>query len=414
MARPDASDAPPGSIVLIGGGLAAASTAQGLRDRGFDGSVVIIGDEPNPPYERPPLSKTYLSEHAAADELTLLDADRAAELELTIRTGERADALDRGAGEVVLESGHRIAADAVLLATGGTARTLPRLSGEHVHTLRTRADAERLRATLGSAERLLLVGFGFVGAEVAATARAFGVEVTAVEVDGHPFARVLGGEVAEALLSRHREAGVDLRTRTTVEACDPTREGVLAELSDGSRVEATAVLVGVGMAPSTGLAADAGLDVDDGVVCDASGRSSLPGVWAAGDVARWEHPLHGAVRVEHYDTALRHGEVVAASILGGSETYEEPHWFWTDQHEQRLQVAGVTADADDVVVHGPDHEGRLLAFYRSGEVVCAVAGIDRTRDVRGGRRLVTARATPSRSELADPDVDLRALARAHR
>ena len=395
------------TLVIVGGGMTAASAAETLRRAEFDGRIVIVGRERHLPYERPPLSKEYLRGEQGRDALPAMDQDWYDEQDVELRTGTEVVSLDAGAPSIELADGEVLDADAVLLATGGTPRRMPAEPSERVRYLRTIEDADRIRELMASG-RLVVVGAGFIGAEVAASARSRGVEVTLLERNGTPLARALGEEVGRLYGEIHRDHGVDLRTGALVDSIDETADGVVVRLGEGSAVEADAVLVGVGIAPNTDLAEAAGLDVEDGILVDERCRTSADAVFAAGDVANHLHPLFGRLRVEHFDNAIKMGAAAARAMLGSEEVFDDPHWFWSDQYDVNLQYAGFARRWDQVVIRGSTDERSFVAFYLDGGKLLAALGMNRGRDIRRSLKLIGSRPDPSR--LRDEEVDLRTLA----
>jgi 3-phenylpropionate/trans-cinnamate dioxygenase ferredoxin reductase subunit len=398
----------PRTFVIVGASLAAAAAAQALREEGFDGRIALIGAEPHLPYERPPLSKDYLRGEAGADILPVHPASWYEEHQVELRLGTLVTALDPAGPSVELESGERLDAEAVLLATGGRPLRVPAPPSDRILTLRTREDSDRIRALVGDGRRLVVVGAGFIGAEVAASARELGTEVVMLEMAEVPLHRALGAEVGRIYGQIHRDHGVDLRTGRGVGSVELSDGGAVVRTTRGDTVEGQAVVVGVGIEPAAELARDAGLEVDNGVVVDAACRTSAPGVFAAGDVANHDHPLFGRLRVEHFDNALRMGAHAARSMLGSPEPFDDPHWFWSDQYDVNLQYAGFARLWDTVVVRG-DLEGRDgVAFYLQEGVLMAALGLNRGRDVRRALKLIGTRPDPS--ALRDEERDLRKLA----
>lgn len=404
------------TFVIVGGGMAGASAIDGLRGDGFDGRIVLVGEEAHLPYERPPLSKRYLHDGGPSDALGVRDAPWYAEHAVELRLGERAERLDAAGGALVLASGERLAADGVLLATGGRVRELPGAPpSARVRYLRTIEDADALRPYLGAGRRVVVVGAGFIGGEVASTARELGAEVTVLELLDTPLQQALGVEMGEVCAALQRDHGVDLRTGEGVEKVVETDGGVTVRTTTGAEVAGDVVVVGIGMRPNAEIAERSGLEVGDGVAVDAQCRTSQQAVWAAGDVAWHEHPLFGRrLRVEHHDNALRQGRAAARSMLGGTEPYSEPHWFWSDQFGTNIQYAGHAPSWDEVVVRGSVEERAFAAFYLVSGVVRAVLGFDRAREVQAGRRLVASAAQPEPAELGDESVDLREIVKRHR
>lgn len=377
-------------ILIVGAGLAAVRVVERLRELGCDDEVVMVGEERHAPYDRPPLSKQVLRGERGPvwlrEDWDSLDA-------LLLR-GRRAVALHANPRTVLLDDGQELAYDALVIATGASPRTLPGLHGEGVHLLRTLDDAEALRADLQRVGEVAIVGGGFIGCEVAASARALGVDVTLVEVLAAPLARVLGLQVAREVAGLHERAGVSLRCGVSV--VEARGEGAVRELllSDGSTVPAEVVVLGLGVVPATGWLDGSGVEVDDGVVCDAHGRTSVPGVWAAGDVARWWHPgLEAAVRLEHWTTAADQGAAVAADLCGSPAPLADVPYFWSDQHGVKLQVLGVPHPDDDTTLLrvGPQRD-RLLALYSRDGRLTAVLGVSAPRWVMRMRPLLAAGA----------------------
>jgi 3-phenylpropionate/trans-cinnamate dioxygenase ferredoxin reductase subunit len=395
------------TFVIVGAGLAGAAAAAELRGGGFDGRLVMIGAERHPPYERPPLSKEYLRGEQN-EPVFARPAEWYEENSVELRLGTRVSSLDPSAPSVEIEGGDRIDADAVLLATGGSPRRLPDAPEQGVLYLRTIEDSDRIRKAL-TGGRLVVVGAGFIGAEVAASARAKGVDVTVLEMAPVPLQRALGDEVGLIYGQIHRDHGVDLRTEEGVERIEAADGGVVVRTSKGDAIEAEAVVVGVGIVPNADLAEAAGLAVSNGVDVDASCRTSAPGVFACGDVANHDHPLFGRIRTEHFDNALKMGAHVAGAMLGREEPFADPHWFWSDQYDVNLQYAGFAMSWDKVVIRGSLEERDGAAFYLNEGMLLAALGLNRGKDVRRAMKLIAARATPDEAALADETVDLRTL-----
>lgn len=369
------------TIVVAGASLAGLRAAEVLRHEGFDGSIVMVGDEPQRPYDRPPLSKQVLS-GKWEPERTILPASSDDSLELEWRLGVRAVRLDLGGRRVVLADGSDVSFDGLVIATGATPRPLPGagdLSG--VHTLRTLDDCLAVRHALDAGvQRVVVVGAGFIGAEVAATCRARGVDVTLVEALPVPLGRVVGPEIGAVCAEVHRDHGVDVRLGVGVERIDGDGRVERVGLADGSVVGAQLVVVGVGVLPNTGWLDGSGLTIADGVVCDET-TLAAPGVVAAGDVARWPNRRYGeAMRVEHWDNALDMGAHAARRLLGGdggSAPYMPVPWFWSDQYDHKIQMAGRPGPGDDmVVVHGSLAERRFVALYGRQRMVVGALGFD--------------------------------------
>ena len=367
------------TFVVVGGGLAGAKAVESLRDQGFDGRLVLIGAEPHLPYERPPLSKGYLQGKSTIEDAVVHDQAWYDEHDIELRLGREATGLDV-VGHTVALGDELITYDKLLLATGSQPRllNLPGADLDGVLTLRTVEDSDRLRAAFDGAARVVFIGGGWIGLEVAAAARQAGAEVTVLEALPLPLVRVLGDEMAGVFADLHREHGVDLRTGVTVEeieAADGTGHVGAVRLGDGTRIPATVVVVGIGAAPDVTLAEDAGLEVDNGVLVDAGGRTSDPDVFAAGDIAHAEHPVLGRrIRVEHWANALNQPATVATAMLGGDASYDNLPYFYTDQYDLGMEYVGLGAPDDEVVVRG-DRDGReFVAFWlRDGRVTAGMA-----------------------------------------
>lgn len=401
----------PATLVAVGAGQATATAVRLLRRRGFDGRLVVLGDEPHAPYQRPPLSKEYLRGEADRDDVTVLDPAWCESNDVDLRLGTRAERIssDGGAHRVHLAGGEELRADAVLLATGVRARRLPGVAGDRVVYLRTVDDADRLRALLPSAERVAIIGAGLIGSEVAASARDLGVQVACLELAPQPLLGQLGPRMARVYAEMHRENGVDLRLAQHVEAVTETPSGVFVRTADGA-VEADLLVVAVGAVPNDELARASGLPVDPeagGVLVDAECRTAAEGVFAAGDIASRFDPAAGRhVRVEHSDNATRQGTAVARALLGQSVPAPEPSWFWSDQYEYGLQFVGAPRPDAEVVVRGSVDDRDFAAFYVADGRIHAAFAVDRGGDVTAARELIARGIPVPEAALADEDIDL--------
>jgi len=390
-------------IAVVGASLAGLRAAESLRRLGYGGALVLVGAEKHLPYDRPPLSKELLQGRWEVDRIGLRRQPYE-ELELDLRLGVRATALDLAARELVLGDGVREPFDALVLATGASPRRLrgqPDLPG--VHLLRTLDDALALRAALEARPRVLVVGAGFIGAEVAASCRARGLQVTLVEPLPVPLARGLGEAMGRVCAELHRDQGVDLRCGVGVSGFQGHQRVERVTLSDGSSVEADLVVVGIGAAPETGWLEGSGLRLDDGVVCDAF-CAAAPGVFAAGDVARWHNPLFGEeMRVEHWSNAAEQGSYVAERLAGtdlGAQPFAPVPFFWSDQYGVKIQFAGRMRPDDEVrLVAGSLAERKFTALYGRAGRLSGVLAWSRPRDLAKYRRLIAA-ATSFESALA--------------
>ncbi len=367
------------SVAVVGGSLAGWSVAAGLRAGGFDGRIVVIGAETHRPYDRPPLSKAFLAGDLDAADIALTTDDSLAEVAAEWLLGRRAVSLDAATRTVTLDDGSAVTADAVVIATGARARALPGTNGlGGVHTLRTLDDALALRAELPGAERLVVVGGGFIGAEVAATARGAGRTVDVVEATPLPMVDALGPEMAKVITGLHAEHGTTLHVGAPVHQL-VGRDGRVAgvRLVDGRELPADLVVVGIGVQPNIEWLAGSGLATDDGVLVDEFGAASLPGIYAAGDVARFPSARAGGhVRVEHWTHARDQGAAVAGTILGERVGYDPVQYVWSDQYGVMIQFAGYAApDAEVEIVEGDVAERRFVAVYRRDGRDVAVLGL---------------------------------------
>lgn len=403
--------------VMIGGGHTSASAARSLRRHGFDGSIVIIGEESRPPYQRPPLSKEYLQGESEEDELWSVEPDWYGENDVELHLGSRVASIDRDDLDVVLEDGTRIPADSVLIATGGRPRLFPGAEySERIFYLRTFEDSARLREHLGAGRHLIVVGAGFIGSEVAASARMLGTRVTALEGLPNPLDRVLGSQMGEICARIHLDQGVDLRCNVTVSSIEETDGSVLVRTGDGAVIEGDAVVIGIGILPNVEVAQASEITVGNGVRVDEFGRTSMEGVFAAGDVANHQHPLFGRrMRVEHFDHASRHGALVARNMLAKGladrHRYLDAHWFWSDQYGLSLQYAGHAEQWDEIVIRGSVEDRDFIAFYLKDGLIEAVFGVDRGGDVMMAKSLIAERKPFDPEALRDEDVELESLLR---
>lgn len=401
-------------MLIIGGGLAGGTAAEALRDEGFDGDITVVAAEPHPPYQRPPLSKGYLAGDEGSDAVILHPAQWYAERGIRLLTGVAATSLDPAAHAVDLDSGEQLEYGAVLLATGATPRMLP-LPGHElpgVMTLRRLDDSDALAATLkGGGQRLVVIGAGWIGMEVAATARGFGNEVAILERDAVPLAAALGAEMGEVFRGLHLAHGVDLRTSVGVDRIvgDVRAEGVVV---DGETLPADLVLVGVGAAPDTRLAETAGLALLNGILTDSALRTSAPDVFAAGDVANPFHPvLQRHLRSEHWANALNAGKVAARSMLGLPASFDEIPYFYTDQYDLGMELSGyapLMPDAE-IVVRGDVDAREFIAFWVDHGRVVAGMNVNVWDVNEGVQALIRSGDRVDADLLRDADVPLESL-----
>lgn len=388
-------------IVIVGASLAGLRAAEGARGAGFDGEIVLVGAETHPPYDRPPLSKELLAGTWDVDRLALR-ATGTWDADLDVRLGVRAASLDVLGRQVVLEGGEPLPYDALVIATGAEPRWIPGTRGrEGVHVLRTIEDALALRAAFDTGARVAVIGAGFIGAEVAATARRRGLEVTVVEALPVPLVRGLGAEMGAVAAALHRDEGVDLRTNVTVTSLlgDGPVEGL--RLDDGTTVAADVVVVGVGVRPSTDWLEGSGLELRDGVACDEHCEAlGAPGVFAAGDVARWFNPLFGEeMRLEHWTNAAEQGDHAgrnAARRVRGEplEPFAPVPYFWSDQYDTKIQYVGRAGGDDEVrVVAGSVAERKFVAVYGREGRLTGCLGFSMPRKLMRFRSLLAERAS---------------------
>jgi 3-phenylpropionate/trans-cinnamate dioxygenase ferredoxin reductase subunit len=401
------------AIVIVGASLAGATAAATLRGEGYDGRLVVIGDEEVPPYERPPLSKTYLRGEQPLEGLFVRPPDFWEDHGIELLAGQRAEALDAHARTVTLAGGTSIRFDRALVATGVRNRRLdvPGSDLDGVVQLRTIADADRIRASAASSAKVVVVGFGFIGAEVTASLRMLGVDVEVVEIFHTAMARVLGGTLGPVLESLHRDRGVRFHFGDAVERFEGAGRVERVVTRTGVTIECGGVVVGIGTEPNVEVMPDAvAANGGGGIEVGPTLEPAIDGVFAAGDVATHEHPLFGPIRVEHFDNALKMGEHAARNLLGAGAVFDDPHWFWSDQYEHEIQMAGVVPQVDDstMVVRGSLDDRRFCAFLLDDAgVLRGAISLDWPRDCRRSLKLIAAQAAPPAEALADPDVDLR-------
>jgi 3-phenylpropionate/trans-cinnamate dioxygenase ferredoxin reductase component len=400
------------TFVIVGAGMAGGKAAETLREEGFDGRVVLLGGEPERPYERPPLSKDYLRGETERGGVYLQeDAGWYDEHDVELRPSTHVESLDVAARAVVLAGGERIDYDALLLTTGAEPKRppIPGTDLDAVHVLRTLEDSDVLRGVLDAGGRLVVVGAGWIGSEVSASARQRGMDVALVEPQSVPLEGVLGPELGAFYRDVHADHGVQLHLGTGVEAIEGDGRAERVRTSDGTVLDCTAVLLAVGVAPRTQLA-EGVLDVDNGILVDASLRASADGVFAAGDVANHAHPLFGRLRVEHWANALEQGPSAARAMLGSDVVYERVPYFFSDQYDVGMEYAGHSAPGDTVVFRGDPATREFIAFWlRDGRVT---AGMNvNVWDVNEHlQELVRSGASVGPERLRNPDVPLDELA----
>ena len=404
------------TYLITGASLAGAKAAEALRTEGFDGRLIMIGAEPEHPYERPPLSKDYLLGKAERDSIYVHPPQWYADQEVDLRLGVTVTGIDRSSHQVTFADGSRAGYTKLLLTTGSAPRllTVPGADLAGVLYLRTVQDSDRIRAAVQDASRVIVIGGGWIGLETAAAARISGAEVTVLEAADLPLLRVLGPEVAQVFADLHRDHGVDLRTG--VQVAEITGSGGRADgvrLADGGRVPADVIIVGVGIAPRTELATDAGLEVDNGIRVDAALRTADPDIYAAGDAASAFHPRFGKhIRVEHWANALNQPQAAARSMLGQDVAYDRVPYFFTDQYDLGMEYSGYAEPGEyDQVVFRGDVAGReFIAFWLGGGRVLAGMNVN-VWDINDKIEALVRSGQPVEvTRLTDPDVPLEALA----
>lgn len=406
------------TFVIVGANLAGGAAAIALRDRGFDGRLILIGAEAHPPYERPPLSKAYLRGETMLDDAILHPVEwyGANGVELLLAT--RAERVDPHDKVVLLQrpgADRTVPYDKVLIATGARNRRFdaPGSDLPGVFQLRTPEDADRIRARAAEASTAVVVGAGFIGCEVAASLRAKGLQVDVIDRGDVPLQRVLGEDVGRVIEHVHLDHGVRFHHRQQVARIQGSEAAGVQRIvtTSGDTFEADLVVVGVGVEPVTDVVDGTGIATGNGILTDAYLRTNVPDVFAAGDVADHDDPVFGRhVRVEHWDNALKGGAAAARNMLGDDVAYDEPHWFWSDQFDMELQYAGFATRWDRFVVRGSIEGRRFVGFYLADGIVRGVVGMNRGRDVRRSLPLVKAALPVDPADLADDDVDLRELA----
>lgn len=398
--------------VILGAGLAGASAAIALRKYRADARVTLIGEEDQPPYERPPLSKGYLRGDTPIEKLQVRPPEFYAQQAIDTMFGTRARGIDERGRHVDLEDGRKVPFDRLLIATGARNRRppIPGIDLQGVHQLRTIGDADRLRQEMQPARTAVVVGMGFIGCEIAAALRHHQVEVVAIEPGPTPLARVLGETVGATLATLHASHGVQTIFNDTVERFEGNGRIAHVITAAGRRIPCDVAVVGVGVEPVVDLLAGTSIRIDNGIVVDQHCATSVDGIYAAGDVANHYHPVFGRhIRVEHWQNAMRQADTAARNMLGERIPYDEVPWFWSDQYDANIQYAGHHTAYDELIVRGQLDGGSYAAFYMRGGVIDAVVGLNSAKDVRRTMPLIKARRPVDPDRLRDVSVDLRSL-----
>jgi 3-phenylpropionate/trans-cinnamate dioxygenase ferredoxin reductase subunit len=400
------------SYVVVGASLAGATAAITLREENANARVTLIGAEPEPPYERPFLSKAYLRGEVPFEKAQVRPSSFYAEHGIEILLGTRVTRIDAAANMVELADRRQVRFDALLVATGGRNRRVPIPGAEldGIYGLRTVEDADRIRAEIVPGRRAVVVGMGFIGSEVAASLRQSGLDVVVVEPSKTPLHRVLGESVGQAIADLHRAHGVRTIFEDSVAAFEGTSRVACVVTAAGLRLDCDFVVVGIGIEPAVDMLQGSGIHVDNGIVVDEFCQTNISGIYAAGDVANHYHPIFDRqIRVEHWQNALKQGAAAARNMLGRPVAYDEIHWFWSDQYDVNLQYAGFHTQWDELVVRGRLDSGSFLACYVSQGRIDAAVSLNRAKDVRQAMPLIKARRRVNLAQLRDESVDLRSL-----
>jgi 3-phenylpropionate/trans-cinnamate dioxygenase ferredoxin reductase subunit len=398
--------------VIIGASLTGASAAIALRKQSVDANITLIGAEDGLPYERPQLSKGYLRGAVAFEQLLVRPVEFYSAQRIELMLGSRVTNIDSSRRIVYVADGRRVAYDSLLIATGAHNRHahIPGIDLEGVHSLRDIRDADRLRAEMRPGGKVVVVGMGFIGSEVAASLRHEGLDVTTVDPGNTPLARLLGAAVGATLADLHESYGVRTIFNDSVAALEGGRRIEAVTTRSGLRIPCDMVVMGIGVEPTVDFLDGSGVDVDNGVVVDQFCATNVAGIFAAGDVANHYHPVFGRhIRVEHWQNAMRQGAAAAPSMLGELVPYDEVPWFWSDQYDANIQYAGYHTSFDELVVRGQLDGGSYAAFYLNGGVIDAVVGLNNAKDVRRTMPLIKTRRRVDPNRLQDESVDLRSL-----
>ena len=396
-------------VVVVGAGQAGSAVVAKLRGLGFDGQITLVGEEPAPPYQRPPLSKAYLMGEMEEERLWLRSNAFYAEQNITLRLGEKVGAIDRAAKTLTVGD-DTLSYDHLVLTTGSTPRRLPAAIGGDlagVYTVRTLADVDAMRAEFAPGRRVVIVGGGYIGLEAAAVARKLGLEVTVLEMAPRILQRVAAPETSDYIRALHQAHGVTILESTGLDRLLGTGHVAGVRLQDGRELPADFVIAGVGIIPGQALAETAGLEIENGIKTDAHGRTSDPFIWSAGDCASfpWKG---GRIRLESVGNAIDQAEVIAENIMGAGKDYIAKPWFWSDQYACKLQIAGLNTGYDNIVTRGPEGEGVSFWYYQ-GDTLLAVDAMNDPRGYMVGKRLIEAGKSPDKAKVADLSVPLKDL-----
>ncbi len=402
-----------GRIVVVGAGQAGCSLVAKLRALGYDGDLTLIGDEPVPPYQRPPLSKAYLLGEMEEERLYLRPAHFYDDERIDLRMGAPVEAIDPVAQTVTI-GGEAIAYDQLALTTGSVARALPASIGGDkagVYLVRSLADVDAMAPEFQDGRRVVVVGGGYIGLEAAAVAAKLGLKVTLLEMADRILQRVACPETSDYFRALHLSHGVEIREATGLSEVLGEGRVTGVRLDDGTEIETDFVIAGIGIAPGEALAQAAGLALENGIAVDGMGRTSNPNIWAAGDCASFPY-RGGRIRLESVQNAIDQAECVAENMLGAGADYDAHPWFWSDQYDVKLQIAGLNTGYENVVVRSGDRDGAVSHWYFRGAELLAVDAMNDPRAYMIGKRLIEAGTSPSPDVIADPGADLKALLKA--
>ena len=402
-------------LVIVGGGQAAAQAVQSLRQQSFTGAITLLSDEPHPPYQRPPLSKKYFAGELARERLLLRPATFYAEKGVALELGARVEEIEPAERRVRLRDGRTLAYDRLLLATGSRARVLPVPGADlpGVHYFRTIADVDSILVSLAPGARAVLVGAGYIGLEVAASARQRGFDVTVLEAADRVMSRTVSAEVSAFYEACHRTAGVAIHCNAGVKAFHGGARVTAVETTDGRQFACDVAIIGIGIEPNVELAARAGLPCSNAIVVDELARTADPNIVAAGDCTNHPLPLlERRVRLESVPNAIHQAKVAAASLVGTPSPYSEVPWFWSDQYDLKLQIAGLSTGYDEVVLRGDPATRSFAAFYLRAGQLLAVDAVNSPKEFIAGKKLVANRARIAPDVLRDVTIDLTPLATA--
>lgn len=398
------------SVVIVGASHAAAEAISSLHRRGFDGQIILIGDEPLLPYQRPPLSKKYFNGEVSLDQLYIKGPATYEAAGVVQKLGRRVESIDRSEKTLLLDSDERVAYDKLILATGTRARKLPVPGAElpQIKYLRTKEDVDNIKELVKPGSRLLIVGAGYIGLEVAASAVKDGVDVVVLEAMDRVLQRVTSPVISDFFQGVHIEEGIDLRLNSRLERFEESGSGVQAILAEGEPIEFDCAIVGIGVVPNVELAEAAGLKCDNGIVVDEFTRTDDPDIYAIGDCCN--HPsfiYDRKLRLESVPNAMGQAKTAAASICGEDNPYDEVPWFWSDQYDVKLQTVGLCQGYDQIIVRGQPEKRKFAAFYLNNGRLIAVDALNSPAEFMVSKRLVAMRAEPDPIALADPEISMK-------